>query len=298
MALDGGLTPRIWRAEVTHVRRLTPGMVRVTLGGPGMTEYGTTGVGDEYVRVFFPHAGQDEPVMPRVAGRSWEFDDPDTAAPMRTYTVRAWRPGEVDVDFVVHDGGVAAAWALRARPGDVVGLTTPIGLYDPPDGTTWQLLLADATGLPAALRLLEQAPPGVRTRAVLEVPDATHHQDVAPGAHADVTWVHGGNGHGPSALADLLPDVTLPDGPGYVWVAGETRVLRAVRRHLRHERALPGADYKIVGYWTAQAELWRERYDALPAPVRSRLASLWDDAGRDPEEIEDEYDDQLERLGL
>lgn len=298
MALDGGLTPRIWRAEVTHVRRLTPGMVRVTLGGPGMAEYGTTGVGDEYVRVFFPHPGQDEPVMPRVSGRSWAFDDPDTAAPMRTYTVRAWRPGEVDVDFVVHDGGVAAAWALRARAGDVVGLTTPIGLYDPPDGTTWQLLLADATGLPAALRLLEQAPPGVRTRAVLEVPDAAHHQDVPPGEHVDVTWVHGGNGHGPSALVDVLRDVTLPGGPGYVWVAGEARVLRAVRKHLRHERGLPGTAYTVIGYWTAQAELWRERYDALPDPVRTRLSSLWDDAERDPEEIEDEYVDQLERLGL
>ena len=59
MALDGGLTPRSWRAEVTHVRRLTPGMVRVTLGGPGMTEDGTPGVGAEYVRVFVPHAGQN-----------------------------------------------------------------------------------------------------------------------------------------------------------------------------------------------------------------------------------------------
>ena len=48
----------IYRAEVITARRLTPGMVRVTFGGEDLSRFATTGVGDEYLRVFFPH-GED-----------------------------------------------------------------------------------------------------------------------------------------------------------------------------------------------------------------------------------------------
>lgn len=45
--------PRIHLGVVTRTLRLGPGMVRVTLGGEDMRDYPTTGVGDEYVRLFF-----------------------------------------------------------------------------------------------------------------------------------------------------------------------------------------------------------------------------------------------------
>lgn len=296
--------PAIFRAEVVRVVSLTPGLVRITLAGEGLRDFATTGVGDEYLRIFFPHTADRTLVnLPVVsANGGWEFAEDVERAPMRTYTVRAARPGEVDIDFVVHEGGVAAQWALDARVGDVVGLNAPTGLYDPPEDLSWQLLVADQTGLPAVCRILEQTPSHVESRVVLEVPDAEHQLDV--GANTSVTWVHGGNGHGQSRLGELVrgavPTEALATGleGGYVWVAGETHALRDARRFLRRESGLAATRYKVVGYWTVDAERVRDRYEALDEKIRTELIEMWRDEERDREEIEDEYIERLEKLGL
>jgi len=298
---------RIHRAEVRAIRRLTPGMIRITFGG--LEGFDGTGVGDEYLRVFLPPSEDRRHVpLPLATTDSWEWPDGAEQSPLRTYTVRNDRSdvGEVDIDFVVHDGGIAARWALAARPGDVVGLNSPTGMYAPPDDLAWQLLVTDQAGLPAAARLIEDAPAGVTTRLVAEVPDAEHQLafDVPPGV--EVRWVAGGNGHGPSSLAEVvrtaLPtlgyDASARDLPGgYIWVAGETKVLRDVRRHLRHELSLPAIRYKVVGYWTEDAEAWRDRYEALDQTIKDELMAMWD-TDRDEEDIQDDYVARLETLGL
>lgn len=291
---------RIHRIVVTSVRRLTPGMVRIEFAGD-LGDFASTGVGDEYVRLFLPGPGQTEPTMPIPTDDGyWTFPDGAEPAPVRCYTIRGWDAdsGRLVIDFVVHDGGVAAAWALRAAPGDVLATNTPRGLYEPAADIAWRLLVADATGLPAALRLLEQPLPGVRTRAVLEVagPDDRQPVDLPPGA--DLQWVYGGNGHGPSRLDQIVRGAEFPAGPGYVWVAGEAAATRKVRKYLRRELGLPAGAYKIVGYWTEDAEAWRRRYDELPEETQAALAAMWSDTTRDEEEIEDEYIEELERLGL
>jgi len=290
---------KIFRAEVVGTERVTAGMIRIVLGGEDVADFVSTGVGDEYLRVFLPEPGEREPVLPFATENSWDYPEGVTPSPMRTYTVRAVDPaaGTLTIDFVVHEGGVAATWAQRATVGDVVGLNSPCGLYSPPEGLEWQLLLADATGLPAVGRLVEQAPAGVRTRVIVEVPDASHHQDLGR-PDVDVVWVYGGNGHSQSRLDEILRSVDLPDGTGYVWFAGEAKVMRTVRKHLRHERGLPGSAYKVIGYWTDKVEEWTERWDAVDAETKQWLVRLWDDENRAVEEIEDEYFATLETLGL
>lgn len=301
---------RVFGAEVIATSPLSPGLVRVAFGGPDLKEFLSTGVGDEYLRIFFPHTADRGWVsLPEPSeDRGWDFPEGAPEAPMRTYTVRSHRPdaGEVDIDFVVHEGGIAAAWALAAQPGDVVGINSPTALYAPPADVTWQLLVADQTGLPGALRILEQTQPGVRTRLVLEIPDDEHRVTLPAIARADeveVRWVHGGNGHDHSRVAEVvrqsLTDEQLAGGldEGYVWVAGETKVLREVRRFLRREHGIPGDRYKVVGYWTEHAEAYRQTYEALDEEIKAELIDLWD-SDRDPEVIEDEYVDRLESLGL
>lgn len=291
----------VHRVQVVDVRRLTPGMVRIVFAGPGLEGFVSSGVGDEYLRLFLPKTGHDEPQLPvPSADGYWEFPDGVEPCEVRTYTVRAWdaATGLLTIDFVVHEGGVAATWALGAQPGHVVGVNTPRGLYAPVGGIRWQLLVADATGLPAALRLAEQAPEGVRTRVVLEVADDRDEQQVELPAGVELTWVHGGNGHAPSRVEEIVRASEFPKDPGYVWVAGETKVTRGVRRYLRHELKLPASAYKVVGYWTANAEQWMARYEALPDGVREQLSAMWADETRDQEEVEDEYEAALEAHGL
>ena len=289
---------RVWTGTVVRNSELTPAMRRIVLGGPDLAGYATTGVGDEYLRLIFPAPGRTEPILPTVTGGGLDYDSIDLDT-MRTYTVRDFDPaaGEVTMDFVIHDGGVAAEWARRAAPGDRIGLNTPDGMYDPPPGLRWQYLVADCAGLPAAARLLASAPPAVRTRAVLEVPSAAHQLDLAVPAGVEVSWIHGGNGHLPSRLDRVVRSLPRPDGVGYVWVAGETRELRAVRRYLRRELGLPSTAYKTVGYWTDGAERWRDRYDALDPRTRASLEEIWQSSA-DPGDIEIQYDERLARLGL
>lgn len=294
------MTNLVHRAIVERVEQLTPGMIRIVLAGPGLKGFETTGIGDEYLRVFLPGPGQDTLNLPVPSGEYWEFPDGVEPAEVRTYTVRGWNAerGELTIDFVVHDGGVAAAWALRAAPGDECGVNTPKGLYDPPQELRWQLLVADATGLPAAARLLENSPSGVRTRVVLEVEGSEHEQPLTVPPGTEVRWVHAGNGHGPSMVEEIVRSAALPTEPGYVWVAGETRTLRGVRRYLRHELKLPSSAYKVVGYWTENAEAWREAYENLPEETKGALMRMWDDESKDQEAIEDEYEALLESHGL
>lgn len=290
------LPMQVFRAVVVRVEDLTPSMKRIVLGGEGLVGFVSTGVGDEYLRVLFPPFGETEPVLPTVVDNALDYSTIDLDL-LRTYTVRGHDPqaGEVTLDFVVHEGGLASTWARAARPGDVVGLNTPTAMYDAPAGLAWQIMVSDCAGLPALARILEQTPAHVRSRVVVEIPDDEHRVELA-GA-AEVTWVIGGNGHGPSQLDDIVRTLPTPGSDGYVWVAGESKALRGVRKYLRKELGLPASSYKAVGYWIEDGEAWQARYDALDETTRRSLEALWD-SDRPEEEIEGDYDERLDQLGL
>jgi NADPH-dependent ferric siderophore reductase len=295
---------QVFRAIVVRVEDLSPSLRRIVFGGPELASFVSTGCPDEYLRVLLPPEGRSEPVLPVVRDGAIDYGTVDLSR-LRTYTVRSvdTEAGEVSIDFVLHAHGVATVWARSAEPGDVVGLNSPSAMYDPPEDLAWQLLVADCAGLPALARILEQTPDGVRTRAVVEVPGEEHRIDLPDHPHAEVTWVYGGNGTSPSRLAEVLRTMPAPDSPyrskpgGYLWVAGESRALRGVRRHLRRELELPASRYKAVGYWIERGEEWSARYAALDEHTRRSLEALWE-TDRPEEEIESEYDERLTALGL
>lgn len=239
-------------ATVTERRMLTPGMVRLTFSGDGLAAFRSTGIGDEYIRLFFPDEATGELLLPVIddEGR-WTFPD-DKPPRYSTYTVRRFDEArrQLDVDFVVHSGGLASEWAQAVDAGDRIVINNPRGLYEPPAGLRWQLLLADATGLPALARLLEQTPHHVGSRVFVEVADDAHEQALPHHPRARVTWLHGsGNGIGPSRLARLFPHVPLPEGSGYLWAAAEQTAIRAIRRHARGLPAFQDGRSKLIAYW-------------------------------------------------
>ncbi|MGH2943860.1 MAG: SIP domain-containing protein, partial [Solirubrobacteraceae bacterium] len=86
---------------------------------------------------------------------------------------------------------------------------------------------------------------------------------------------------------------------GYYWMAGETRTVRAARRHLRHERGIARRErYSLTGYWmVVGAERYLERY----AEMSGELEAIWarsEVEGADVEEVMDEYEEALEDAGL
>jgi NADPH-dependent ferric siderophore reductase len=238
--------------QVRRSARITPRMVRVTLGGDELAGFGGDGP-DRRIRMFFPVAGQDRPAVPRATsgGPLWPAGEPRPA--IRTYTVRRFdaAAGELDVDFVLHEGhGPAAAWARDARPGAWVGVSEPGGRYEPDPAADFHVVIGDETALPAVATVLEALPSGVPALAFLEVADAGEEQDL-PGA-ATLHWVHRGAAEPGAPLAAAVRAAQFPAGTGQAWLSGESACVRDLRKHLLGERALDRRRVYATGYWRAR----------------------------------------------
>jgi NADPH-dependent ferric siderophore reductase len=187
---------------------------------------------------------------------------------MRTYTVRALRPAlaEIDIDFALHGRtGPASIWATDVSVGDTVGLLLPLAVdtssvkgllrsgvdYVPPASSTHRLLVADETALPALEGIVEQLPPEVTATVFIEVPDVADIRHLPSPAKVDLTWVpHGGapDGSGPRTVTEAVRTVILSQGIDYAWVAGESGMIRQVRRHLV-ANGLAKQKISFQGYW-------------------------------------------------
>ncbi|WP_432483531.1 siderophore-interacting protein [Kineococcus esterisolvens] len=236
--------------EVVRTRRLGSAVVRVTLGGPGAEGFASH-VPEEHVRLVFP---DEHGVLrlPERDGSSLRWPRPLPVS--REYTVRRHDPvtGEVDVDLVLHPGGVASEWAACTRPGDRVHVAGPPGGVVVPDVHERYLFAGDLTALPQIARYLEALPATATGWAFVEVADAAEEVEVTAPVGFEVRWVHRGDvppGHG-DALERALRELPLPDGRhAFVWIAGEAGVLKPLRRWVRHELGVPAARCRITGYW-------------------------------------------------
>ncbi|MEV0451672.1 siderophore-interacting protein [Streptomyces sp. NPDC050600] len=275
------------RVTVTAVRRVTPRMVRVTLGDPSLAGAPLAGP-DRQVKLYFPRPGQSEPVLPA--------PDPDgdvmrwyaayAAIPearrpwMRSYTLRSHDPANatVDVDLLLHgdaDDGPATRWARNARVGDVLGMFGPSDYFAPPVDPAsgdWTLLVADACALPALATLAAALPPGHRALAYVHVADTAEEQPLPTEGRLTVHWLHG-----ESSPEDAVRAAAFPAGRPYAWLAGEAATVRALRRHLIEERNIDRRAIDFAGYW-------RRKLTQDDAPTREdlaeaqeRLAALSDD---------------------
>lgn len=295
------MTPlKLMTGTVLGRRMVTPGMVRVTLGGEGLADLKTTEIGDEYVRLFFPDPETGELVLPQVDAQGfWKYPEGKKPAHCECYTIRYFRDGEIDLDFVIHENGRASEWAQACAPGDEIVLREPYGIYEAPSEAKWQLFVCDATGLPALGRLLEGLDAGVEARAIVEVPDASHEQVFETSATLKLVWLHGsGNGLAPSKLEDAVRSMNVPtDREVYVWVASEARAVRPIRKYLRHELKWPATRYSITGYWTDRLAEWERNWAALDQGVKQQIDDLWR-SGRDAQDVRDDVEAVMEKFGL
>ncbi len=238
--------------QVRRSTRITPRMIRVTLGGEELAGFGGEGP-DRRIKMFFPVPGQERPAVPRATsgGPLWPAGEARPA--IRTYTVRRFDPGagELDVDFVLHEGhGPAAAWARDARPGHWVAVSEPGGRYEPDPAADFHVVIGDETALPAVATVLEALPAGAPALAVLEVADAGEEQDL-PGA-AEIHWVHRGDRPAGVPLAGAVRATAFPPGAGQAWLSGESTCVKDLRKHLLDDRGLDRRRVYATGYLRAR----------------------------------------------
>ncbi|WP_116953540.1 siderophore-interacting protein [Jiangella endophytica] len=257
---------RPFRVTVARLQQLTPCFLRITFTGGDLDEFGHDGP-DQRIKLYLPRAGQG---LPDALAGDWfahyRAMDPEVRGTLRTYTIRAVRPAqrEVDVDFALHgDAGPASAWATRATVGEEVALIGPNRLYgadcqghewSPPVDVRDILIAADETAVPAVCGILERLrgrlDPGARVQVFLEVPDGGDVLPLLAPDQAEITW-----------LSRRRPDGTVaPNGELLVDAVCAAEFGRGARAAALDASAVDTVDIDLEVLWEVAAAAGSSAY--------------------------------------
>lgn len=262
------------RATVVRAEHLTPAMVRLTLGGPGLAGFAPSPFADSYVKLaFLPGAGSTASGVDALAawttpegvvdlGAARDALPPERQPRLRTYTVRAYDDLDLTVtlDVLVHGTeGVAGPWAAAAAHGDEIAVVGPGGGYSPDPTADHHLLVGDASALPAVAVALERLGDTATGTALVEVADRDEEVPVRVPDGIALRWVHTGDAAPGARLVEAVRALPWPGGRVHAFVHGEAGWVRELRRYLRIERGVDKADLSVSGYWRlgADDEGWR-----------------------------------------
>ena len=253
--------PGIRRLRVVRVEDITPRLRRIVLTGEDLRGFPFQEFApSDKVKLIFPDpsTGVLPLPVPSEKGLRWPGGrKPET----RSYTVRGFDPdgshgqGELLIEFVLHDHGIAGSWAIRAEPGDELGVLGPKGARPFPKAAHY-VALGDETALPAISRLIEEAPADTRVSAVIEVADSAEEQQLASrtGADVQIRWMHRDSTPLPDGCLSLLEptvdELDLGDPEElFVFAAGESLAMKALRGRIAEHVRLNKHQLDIHGYW-------------------------------------------------
>ena len=172
---------------------------------------------------------------------------------MRDYTPRAFDPerNSFVIDFALHpDPGPATAWAIAARPGDTVEIGGPRGSVVISDRFSDYWLIGDEAAIPSIMRRMSEWPEA-RIHALIAVAGTSEEVPMPLGQRHDVRWVQrpANAGGDATSLLSAFADWYVPGEDGFVWIAAEAGVARALREAVL-ATGHPAANMKASGYWT------------------------------------------------
>lgn len=220
--------------------KISPGFVRLTLGGPQLAGFVSAGF-DDHTKLILPQAGQDKPNLPQMIDGKPHIDGERPT--MRDYTPLQYdaAANTLQMDFAVHGEGPAVEWAQHAPLGQWLGLAGPRGSLVVPVDLDWHVLLGDETAVPAMERRLAELPASSRAIVRVQVANPADQRAWTSAAALDVQWV--------DSLAQAAAALEIPPGHGFIWAAGEHRAMAELRKLML---AKPGAHPKrmrIASYW-------------------------------------------------
>jgi NADPH-dependent ferric siderophore reductase len=219
---------------LSTIEALGDHMRRLVFTSPELHDF-VSASADDHIKLFFP-TDTGETVMRDFTPRRF-----DTAR------------GTLTIDFALHDAGPATQWAAAAQVGDTLDIGGPRGSAVVPDDFDWYLMIGDESALPAIGRRVEELREGapVITLGVIDTP--ADEQTFATRAVWTGHWVHRADSAGTSdadVLVHALDQLALPAGEGFVWIAAETAVAKALRAHVEHTLGHRREWLKAAGYWT------------------------------------------------
>lgn len=249
------------RVRVRAVEPLAPELVRVTLEGDELGEIATDAGDavpavrspsfDDVVVFCLPDPVTGEVTLPVPAPGGGLGHPPGSAALVREYTVRSLRDGALAVDLVRHASGAGVRWLESVRPGDALTIVGPRVCRALP-AVDRMLAVGDATALPALARLIEERPPTLALDVLAAVPAPSA---LPPSLLPAVSPVDADRvrvrvvAAAPGSADELINAMAAVELPaGFAWVAGESGMVTAVRRHLLARGQEPDR-VQFTGYW-------------------------------------------------
>lgn len=221
---------RCWTLEVVKAETVTPRMRRVSAALAG-SEPLDARPGQSLILVLPPEGGQSV---------------------SRHYTIRAFDAAIriVEIDVVLHGDTPANRWARTVRPGDLFSAVGPRGHVRLDETASDHLLLADETGLPAVLSILNALPAAANATAYVEIPSDEERQPVPERAGVTFHWLVRSADEKPGepglrALRELQPE---PTAGHHTYIVGETSAVRAQHQHLV-ARGFAKTAISAEGYW-------------------------------------------------
>jgi NADPH-dependent ferric siderophore reductase len=227
---------KIRPVEVAEVRELGGHFRRITFRGPALDDFHSASF-DDHVKFML---GQGEEAV------------------RRDYTPRSFDPvtGELCIEFALHGDGPAAQWAAQAAPGQQALIGGPRGSFIIPVDYDWHLLIGDESALPAISRRLEELPDAAPVLAIIKVADEADRRELATGATVALRWVASD-----AELIEAVQALTVPEGEGYAWCAGEAATMAAVRKTLVTEHGLGKHQIRAAAYWKRGGSAFHENLE-------------------------------------
>lgn len=259
--------------EVIESIRLTPHLVRIIAGGPGIAAVEDNGFTDAYTKMHFaPVEAQLTPPYDMAELR--EQLPVELLPSVRTYSIRRFDlgSGQIWIEFVTHgDEGVAGAWAANAKPGDPVVLGGIGGGYAPDASADWHLLLGDESAIPAISAALEAMPVDAVGTVLLEVQDESEHLGLVAPEGVEVRWLHRGDRDAGTTteLIDAARALDWRAGRVQVFAHGERGAMKQLRPFLTDERGLDRTQLSLSAYWA-----YGRREDAFQAEKREAVGQV------------------------
>lgn len=236
--------------EVLGKTRVSPRLLRLTLGGEGYEALNRNRNSDAYVK--FLIADPASGLQPPYDMDALREHSPELMPARRTYTVRRWddEKRRIEVDVVLHghgeDSGIAARWADEAQPGDLLAMSGAGGGYTPAPETRRHLMLGDHAALPAIAAGLEAMDADAQGTVLIQLDHDEDRLELEHPAGVEVRWLIGER----ELLLEAVDQLNLEDHEGLqIFCHVERGITKQLRAKLVKQAGIPREQISISAYW-------------------------------------------------
>lgn len=240
---------RFRHVQVASKTKIAGHFWRIVFSGSDLAGFNSPGF-DDHIKVFFPAATGEKPVLPQITDQGIVW--PDGLRPAaRDYTPLAFDGvSSLTLDFYIHQSGVASDWATQAQIGDSLVVGGPRGSLIVPTDYAFQLYLCDETGLPAFARR-KPAITAQDLHLFAFADEATGRDYLTDMAGVNLNWL--GSGQVQSAqlsqLIAQLDRLAIPSEDYFIWLTGEGEFVKALSDYFTLQRGLNSDYVRAVAYW-------------------------------------------------